>query len=92
MTADAIQRVRDLCTDWSEVTERLSRDDRVAVWLAAPLGAREPLIEAEPARDFVPPYVGHRGGIGVYLHVVVDWRGLEELVGDVHHTVAARGR
>ena len=67
-------------------------DDRVAVWLAAPTGARDPLVEAEPERYFVPPYVGHRGWIGVYLDVDVDWSRVEELIGDAYHTIATRGR
>lgn len=67
-------------------------DDRVAVWLASPPGARDPLVQAEPDRYFVPPYVGHRGWIGVYLDVDVDWDRLEDLVGDAYHTIAVRGR
>ncbi len=67
-------------------------DDRVAVWLAAPPGARDEPIEAEPDRYFVPPYVGHRGWIGVFLDVEVDWERVEDLIGDAYHTVAARGR
>ena len=67
-------------------------DDRVAVWLAAPQAARDPLVDAEPERYFVPPYVGHRGWIGVYLDVDVDWDRLEELVRDAYHTVATRPR
>jgi hypothetical protein len=67
-------------------------DDRVAVWLAAPPGAREDLVETDPGRYFVPPYVGHRGWIGVYLDVDIDWVRLEGLIGDAYHTVAMRGR
>ena len=67
-------------------------DDRVAVWLAAPPGARDDLIEGEPERYFVPPYVGHRGWIGVYLDVDVDWERIEELIGNAYHTIAAPGR
>ena len=40
----------------------------------------------------MPPYVGHRGWIGVYLDVDVDWDRLEELVGNAYHTVAGRPR
>jgi hypothetical protein len=67
-------------------------DDRVAVWLAAPPGSRDDLVEADPGRYFVPPYVGHRGWIGVYLDVDIDWDRLEQLIGDAYHTVAMRGR
>jgi hypothetical protein len=67
-------------------------DDRVALWLASPPGGRDALIEASPGRYFVPPYVGHRGWIGVYLDVDVDWERLEELIGDAYHTAAVAPR
>jgi len=67
-------------------------DDRVALWIAAPPGARDPLIDADPERYFIPPYVGHRGWIGVYLDVEVDWDKVEELIANAYHTVACRGR
>jgi len=111
--AHAIERIRQLCLGWPEVTERLSHgeptwfhrgkrsfattadhhhDERVAVWLAAPPGARDPFVEADPGRYFVPPYVGHRGWIGVYLDVEVDWGTLAELIGNAYHSIADRGR
>src|SRR4029450_6504183 len=46
-------------------------DDRLAFWCAAPPGAQEALVGADPQRYFVPPYVGHRGWLGVYLDVPV---------------------
>jgi len=67
-------------------------DDRVAVWLASPPGARDELIETEPDRYFVPPYVGTRGWIGVYLDVAVDSEAVEELIGNAYHSVAGEGR
>src|SRR5918995_4732070 len=42
-------------------------DDRFAIWCAAPGGAQQMLVEADPGRFFVPPYVGHRGWLGVRL-------------------------
>ncbi|NLU82496.1 MmcQ/YjbR family DNA-binding protein [Rhodococcus sp. HNM0569] len=44
-------------------------DDRVALWAAAPDGARDRWLSIGPDRFFVPPYVGTRGWIGVYLDV-----------------------
>lgn len=58
-------------------------DDRLAVWVAAPLGAQEALIGEAPRRYFRPPYVGVRGWVGVYLDVAdVDWDALAELIED----------
>lgn len=36
-------------------------DGRFAIWCAAPDGMQKMLVEADPERFFVPPYVGHRG-------------------------------
>lgn len=46
----------------------------LSAWCAAPPGAQETLIDAAPERFFRPPYVGHRGWVGVYLDVPgLDW-------------------
>src|SRR5689334_242731 len=42
-------------------------DGRLAVWCAAPEGAQALLVASAPERYFVPPYVGHRGWIGLRL-------------------------
>ncbi len=65
-------------------------DERVALWCAAPDGAQEALVAAAPGRFFVPPYVGHRGWLGVWLDVPVDWQEVAELVADAYRTVAPR--
>ena len=44
-------------------------DDRLAFWCAAPPGTQEALVASDPERFFRPPYVGHRGWLGVYLDV-----------------------
>jgi hypothetical protein len=65
-------------------------DDRVAIWCAAPEGAQDVLVGAEPQRYFVPPYVGRRGWIGVYLDVQVDWDAVTLIVEDAYRWVAPR--
>ena len=42
-------------------------DGRFAIWCAAAEGMQQMLVEADPERFFVPPYVGHRGWLGVRL-------------------------
>ena len=42
-------------------------DGRFALICAAPTGMQAALVEADPDRFYVPPYVGHRGWIGVRL-------------------------
>jgi predicted DNA-binding protein (MmcQ/YjbR family) len=62
-------------------------DDRVGFWCAAPPGAQEELVDGE--RYFRPPYVGHRGWLGVYLDVPpVDWDEVGEVIEDAYRTVA----
>jgi hypothetical protein len=66
-------------------------DDRLAIWLAGPAGRQESLVETDPARFFRPPYVGHRGWVGVYLDVpTVDWAELASLIADAHALIATR--
>ena len=63
-------------------------DDRVAFWCAAPPGAQEVLVGAEPQRFFRPKYVRHRGWLGVYLDVPQDWDQIADLVRDAYREVA----
>ncbi|MEU4311671.1 MmcQ/YjbR family DNA-binding protein [Nocardia sp. NPDC024068] len=63
-------------------------DDRVGFWCAAPPGTQETLVAAEPDRFFRPPYVGHRGWLGVYLDVPVDWLEVGEIVTEAYRVVA----
>jgi hypothetical protein len=65
-------------------------DGRLAIWCAAPEGAQELMVESEPERFFVPPYVGHRGWIGVRLDVDVDWDEVHEVIVDAYRTVAPK--
>jgi hypothetical protein len=51
-----------------------------SLWCKAPPGAQTILIEAAPARFFRPPYVGHKGWIGVRLDSAVDWNEVADLV------------
>jgi hypothetical protein len=47
-------------------------DGHVAVWLPAPPGLQEALIEEAPKTYYRPPYVGGGGWIGVELDQVDD--------------------
>jgi hypothetical protein len=51
-----------------------------ALWCKAPPGAQTILIEAAPDRFFRPPYVGHKGWIGVRLNAAPDWDEVAQLV------------
>jgi len=63
-------------------------DGRFAIWCAAPAGVQGMLVEGDPERFFVPPYVGHRGWLGVRLDRTLDWDELEGIVEDAWAEVA----
>jgi hypothetical protein len=65
-------------------------DDRLAFWCAAPAGTQEALVGSDPDRFFRPPYVGHRGWLGVWLDVPQDWDRIAELVTDAYRMVAPK--
>ena len=48
------------------------------------------LVDEEPGRFFVPPYVGHRGWVGVRLDVDVDWDEVAGIVEDGFREVATK--
>jgi hypothetical protein len=50
------------------------------VWLKAQDGAQEFLVTADPARFFVPPYMGPKGWVGVRLGDGADWAEVDTLV------------
>jgi hypothetical protein len=77
-------------------------DGRFAIWCAAGAGVQAMLVEADweteqgsglsltPAQSpfFVPPYVGHRGWLGVRLDRGLDWNELAGIVEDAYAEVA----
>jgi hypothetical protein len=58
------------------------------LWCAAPPGAQQELTSSEPDRFFRPPYVGHRGWIGVRLDGDVDWDEVAEICQEAHRMIA----
>lgn len=60
------------------------------LWCAAPPGVQQELIAVAPDRFFRPPYVGHRGWIGVRLDGEVDWAEVAELCEDSYRIVAPK--
>jgi hypothetical protein len=64
--------------------------DWLALWCKVPQGAREIIIDAEPARFFVPPYFGPKGWIGVRLDEATDWREIEGFVRRSYRLIAPK--
>lgn len=65
-------------------------DDRLSFWCAAPPGEQGSQVEQRPDSFFVPPYVGGRGWLGVYLDVGPDWSEIAEIVDAAYRVVAPR--
>jgi len=74
---------------WGEATFRVREKifcmhiadaDEPALWCKAPSGSQDILVGADPKRFFVPPYVGHKGWVGMRLDQRVDWREVAALV------------
>jgi predicted DNA-binding protein (MmcQ/YjbR family) len=48
-------------------------DGRESLWCKAPPRSQMVLVGADPERFFVPPYVGHKGWVGMRLDGKPDW-------------------
>ena len=45
----------------------------VAVWVKAPAMVQEILVNSDPKRFFIPPYMGKQGWVGVRIDYKVKW-------------------
>ena len=63
-------------------------DGRFALICAAPDGLQSALVEADPERFYIPPYVGHRGWIGVRLDRGFDRDEVAGILEDAYAEVA----
>lgn len=65
-------------------------DGRLALICAAPPGVQAEVVANEPDRFFRPPYVGHRGWIGLRLDVDPDWEEVAAVVRESYRCVAPK--
>ena len=63
-------------------------DGRFAIWCAAGDGIQRMLVDADSERFFVPPYVGHRGWLGMRLDRTLDWDEIAGIVEDAYAEIA----
>jgi hypothetical protein len=62
---------------------------RLCLRLAAPEGLQGVLVAGDAERWFVPPYVGHRGWVGLRLDLpAVDWDDAAGALEDAHAFIA----
>jgi hypothetical protein len=72
------------------VDDHHHKADHLAFWCPAVAGAQEELIAEDPGQFFRPPYVGHRGWVGVRIDRDPDWDEIAEIVRDAYRQVAPK--
>ena len=91
---------------WGECTFRVDRgtmfamtdcdhhgSGHTAVWVKAPPLAQDTLVERDPERYFVPPYMGPKGWVGMRLDSKVKWKEVEALLQEGYQmSVPARAK
>src|SRR6202795_1055552 len=61
-----------------------------AVWVKAPPMVQESLVNSDPKRFFVPPYMGKKGWVGVRIDYKVKWDQLAAILKDGHQMSAPK--
>ena len=64
--------------------------DMFALWVNADADARDALVKADPARFFVPPYMGPRGWLGVRLDKRLAWKRVNEIIEEAYRRTAPK--
>lgn len=65
-------------------------DGRVAIWCPAPPGVQAEMVDEDPERFFVPPYVGRSGWLGVRLDRDLDEDELAAILRQAYRHVAPK--
>jgi hypothetical protein len=65
-------------------------DGRLALVYPAPPGVQEEMLRSDPERFFRPPYVGHRGWVGLGLEGTPDWDEVASILDEAYRLVAPR--
>jgi predicted DNA-binding protein (MmcQ/YjbR family) len=84
---------------WGDATFRVRQkifamvrrgEGRVSFWCKAPPGSQMILVGAAPNRFFVPPYVGHKGWVGMRIDDGLDWAEVAAIVQRSYRMTAPR--
>lgn len=65
-------------------------DGRVSIWCKAEPGSQEILVSADPERFFVPPYVGHKGWVGMRIDRDPAWDEVRTVVERSYRLIAPK--
>ncbi len=66
------------------------KDGRPTLWFKAAPGVQAELVDQEPERFFIPPYLGPSGWVGLRLDVELDWSEVAEIVEAAWRLVATK--
>ncbi len=86
---------------WGEPTFRIrdrifamigSNESSIAIWCKSHFELRDAMIQADPDHYFSPPYVGHKGWIGIRLDGSTDWETATNLVEESYELIASKHR
>ena len=61
-----------------------------SAWVKATAENQQLLVQSDPDRYFVPPYVGPSGWIGIRLTADVDWDDVRDLLRDGYRMIAPK--
>jgi len=67
-----------------------SHAGRWGIWCKAPGGLQRSLVDGDPTRFFVPPYVGVHGWIGISLEADQDWGVVVDLIEESYRMTAPK--
>ena len=95
MPSEPLDRLRAICLAFPEALERETWGHatfrvREKIFAKAQTGLQTALVEGDPNRFFVPPYVGPKGWIGVYLGDETDWDELADLIEESYRMTAPK--
>ncbi len=70
----------------------MTSEDGRSMTVKAPKGVQQLLVSSEPERFFVPPYVGPKGWVGVWLDLAAppDWDEITEMIVESYCLIAPR--
>lgn len=65
-------------------------EKRPSAWIKSTMMNQQLMVQMDPDRYFVPPYMGPAGWVGVYLDQGLDWMDVAELLVDGWKMVAGK--
>ncbi len=65
-------------------------NEQWSCWCKVGSGLQTMLVESEPERYFIPPYVGKHGWVGFWLHDALDWVVIADLIDKSYRLIAPK--